>query len=329
MSSLIERYLAAATRGIPDKQKADIVAELRSSIADEVEDRVAAGEDRTAAERSVLEGLGEPTRLAAGIAGRPMYLIGPDLFLVYRHVLFMLLAIVPAIVGVVAAAVELSDGAANFGGAVVAGLGGAFNVAVHLGFWITLTFAFIERADAARETRDEIKATIGKWTVDMLPSLPSGRISAGETVGEVLGTVLGIGGILWLSTASWFTDSAGAVIPFFNPALPSLWVPALIAVLVIQAVVQVVVFLAGRWTIGLASVFAVVQLAFSVPVIALALTGSLINPAFAAALGWPPLAQGDGPVMPIGALLVALVTGWEIVDAFRRARRASMTAVPA
>ena len=117
--------------------------------------------------------------------------------------------------------------------------------------------------------------------------------------------------------------------PFFNPALPSLWLPALIAILVVQAGLQVVVFLAGRWTIGLASAFAVVQLAFSVPVIALAMTGSLINSAFAEALGWPPLAQANGPVMPILALLAALVTGWEIFDAFRRARRASLTAVPA
>jgi hypothetical protein len=328
MSTLIERYLAAAVRGLPEKQRADVEAELRSSIADEVEDRVAAGEGRTAAERSVLEGLGEPTRLAAGIAGRPLYLIGPDLFLIYRHVLLMLLAIVPAIVGIVSAVVEFTDGG-SYGGAVVAGLGGAFNVAVHLVFWITLTFAFLERADAARDARDEIRAATGKWTVDMLPKVPSGRISAGETVGEVLTSILGIGGILWLSSASWFTDSSGAVIPFFNPALPSLWLPALIASLVVQAAIQVVVFLAGRWTIGLASVFAVAQLAFSLPVIALALTGSLINPAFAQALGWPPLAEGNGPVMTIGACFVALVTGWEIFDAFRRARRASMTAVPA
>ena len=36
------------------------------------------------------------------------------------------------------------------------------------------------------------------------------------------------------------------------------------------------------------------ELAFAVPVVVLALSGSLINPAFADALGWPQLADGDG-----------------------------------
>ncbi|MBA3852357.1 MAG: hypothetical protein H0X59_08335 [Chloroflexi bacterium] len=42
MISLTERYLAAALRSIPDAQRADVDRELRSSIADAVEDRVAA-----------------------------------------------------------------------------------------------------------------------------------------------------------------------------------------------------------------------------------------------------------------------------------------------
>lgn len=48
----------------------------------------------------------------------------------------------------------------------------------------------------------------------------------------------------------------------------------------------------------------------------------LINPAFADALGWPPLADGNGPVMLSIAAGTVLVTAWEIFDGFRRARRA-------
>ena len=40
----------AALRGIPDKQRPDVEQELRSSIADAVEDRVGAGEERAAAD---------------------------------------------------------------------------------------------------------------------------------------------------------------------------------------------------------------------------------------------------------------------------------------
>ncbi|MEJ7803136.1 MAG: permease prefix domain 1-containing protein [Candidatus Limnocylindria bacterium] len=83
MTQLTERYLAASVRGLPEAQRTDVERELRSSIADALEDRVTAGEDRVAAEKAVLEGLGDPVRLAAGIAGRPLHLIGPDLFVEY------------------------------------------------------------------------------------------------------------------------------------------------------------------------------------------------------------------------------------------------------
>ncbi len=88
------------------EQRTDVERELRSSIADAVEDRIAAGEQRVAAERAVLEGLGEPTRLAAGYTGRPLYLIGPDVFPVYRHILRTLVSVVVPIVAAVLITVE-------------------------------------------------------------------------------------------------------------------------------------------------------------------------------------------------------------------------------
>ena len=104
MTQLTERYLAAALRGIPESQRTDVERKLRSSIADALEDRVSAGEDRAVSEKVVFEGLGDPVRLAANIAGKPLYLIGPDLFVEYRQLLFMLLSIIMPIVGVVLAA---------------------------------------------------------------------------------------------------------------------------------------------------------------------------------------------------------------------------------
>lgn len=324
MTQLTERYLAAALRGIPESQRSDVEREFRSSIADALEDRVSAGEDRAMAEKAVLEGLGDPVRLAAGIIGRPLHLIGPDLFVEYRQLLFMLLSIIVPIAGVVSAAIALVGGD-DYAGAVVAGIGGAWTVAVQIFFWVTVTFAFFERADAAREAREQITGATGRWTVDRLPALPAVRVSAGETVGEVLTNVLSIGGILLLSGAAWFTDASGDPIPLLNSAVWGYWSPVLIAVLVALAALQVVVFFAGRWTRPLAIGHAVLQLAFAVPFTALALTGSLINPAFADALGWPPLAHGNGPVMLAVAAGTVLVTAWEIFDRFRRARRAEAT----
>ena len=321
MTSLTERYLAATLRGIPEKQRPDVERELRSSIADAVEDRVAAGEDRIAAETAVLEELGNPTRLAAGMTGRPLYLIGPELFSAYRYILFLLLGIVVPIVGVVEALVEINGGA-GIGAALLVGIGGALTVGVHVAFWVTLSFAVVERVDRSAWKDSDLKQLYQPWTVEHLPELPSsGAVSVGETVGEIVTLGISIGGLLYLRGWSWVTDASGDPIPLFDPALWDFWFPALIAVLLLTAAFHIVKLVVGRWTIGLAIVHAVLLTAFALPFAALALNGALINPAFAEAVGWPPLAEGDGVVMLVVAAATLLVSGWEAVNGFRRARR--------
>ncbi len=146
-------------------------------------------------------------------------------------------------------------------------------------------------------------------------------MSVGETVGEIVTIGLSIGGLLYLRGWSWVTDASGEPIPLFDPALWDAWFPALIGVLALQAVFHIVKLMVGRWTIALAIVNAVLLVALAIPFAVLALTGSLINPAFAAEIGWPPLAEGDGVVMLVVAAATILTTGWEVVSGFRRARR--------
>ena len=323
MTSLTDRYVAATLRGIPEKQRPDVDRELRSSIADAVEDRVANGEDLAAAEVAVLEELGDPSRLAAGMTGRPLYLVGPELFPAYRYVLFLLLAIVVPIVGIVQAAVELGSGA-GIGPALLEAIGGALSVGVHLAFWVTLAFAIVERLDPEtwrREDMKDLKALTGPWTVEHLPELPSsGAVGVGETVGEIVTAGISIGGLLYLRGWSWVTDAAGEPIPIFDPALWDFWFPLLIALLGLQVAFHVVKLAVGRWTLGLAVIYTVLVFAFAIPFAVLALSGSLINPAFAAAT-WPALDDGDGIAMVAVAAVSILVSGWEAVDCFRRARR--------
>ena len=84
------------------------------------------------------------------------------MFLVYRHILAMLVGVIVPIVAVLLTAVELAGGAGYLDGRT-AGIGGAFSTGVHLAFWVTLTFVFLERAEVAREARTEIVAATGRW----------------------------------------------------------------------------------------------------------------------------------------------------------------------
>jgi hypothetical protein len=318
MTSLTDQYLAAALRHLPQKKRADVERELRSSIGDATDDRVAGGEAPELAERAVLEGLGDPARLAAGISGRPMYLIGPELFLNYRRLLTTLLAIVVPIVSAVVAAIEIARGG-GFDDGIAVAISTAINVAIQTAFWVTLTFVLIERAEVGKRAGEQSGTT--RWTVDDLPKLAVDRVSVSDTVGEIVTLLITIGGLLLLRGLTWTDASTGQQIPLLAPELANIWAPALIAVLVVLVVFRLALHVAGRWTMPLATIHAVLELAFALPVIYLALNGLLINPAFAASVGYPPLAENDGLVMIGIAIGTTLVTAWEIFDGFRLALR--------
>ncbi|WP_262425429.1 permease prefix domain 1-containing protein [Brachybacterium sp. Z12] len=96
-TELTERYLRAAIAGLPAATQDDVRTELTALIMDATEARIDQGEEPPAAERAVLTELGDPAILAAEYADRPLHLIGPRYFLVWRRLLKLLLWIVPAV----------------------------------------------------------------------------------------------------------------------------------------------------------------------------------------------------------------------------------------
>jgi hypothetical protein len=314
-----ERYLGAALRSIPEPKRADVERELRSSIEDGIEERVGAGEDRTAAERAVLEGLGDPSRLAAAYTGKPNYLIGPELFPIYRHVVPRILGGVVPVVGLILTAVTLADGG-TIADSIAAGISAAVMTAIQILFWSTVVFVFLERADAARQAREEVTAKIGTWSVERLPEAPKPGVSVSDTIGEIFAVGATAIGLLVAQTLQ--VAGATGSIQVVHPSLNAFWIPFLLAMLVALAVIHVFVYTVGRWTMGFVVMFAVVEVAWAAPIVWLALKGTLINPAFAAHIGYPALSDGNGTVMLAIAIISTVITAWEIFDAYRKSRRA-------
>lgn len=311
MTDLTDRYLGATLRSIPDNQRTDIEAELRTSIEDAVEARVAAGEPREAAEEAVLNSLGDPDRLAAGYTGRPGYLIGPELFFDYKRLLTVLLITVTPIVAVVVAAIRALSGEEL--GAVVGGTASLLiTLVVHIVFWTTLVFAVIQWSGE--------KSPSGEWTVSSLPPLipVRGGIKLSETIGAVVFLVIVMVGIV-LSRDLLGVMHDGAFVPIFDPAMWDFWIPFLIAVLAAELLLEVVKYRAGRWTWPLASLNLAVNAAFAIPVIYLLLSDRLFNPAFFEALNITVLLDVSVPVAV--AVIVALGL-WDVVDGFRKAWKA-------
>ncbi|MFI6780469.1 permease prefix domain 1-containing protein [Micromonospora sp. NPDC050276] len=312
MNTLTDRYLAATLRSVPTQRRDEIATELRASIEDMIDDRTGGGADPTVAEREVLTELGNPDELAARYADRRLQLIGPTYYLVWLRLLKLLLSFIPALVGTIVTVVEAAGGKGF--GAIGPGVVAALHVAVHIGFWLTLTFAIIERAQPTAE--------LPGWTVDQLPDAPVHRgIPLADTIASVVMLVVTIAYLPVQHFQSWVHGSDGDNIPILDAALWSFWLPALIVVLVASVIFEIVKYRIGRWTWTLFGIKALLNLAFSVPLVWLALSDRLLNPALAERLTWLADADNRDVLGAVIAVSAAVVVVWDLIDTAIKTRR--------
>jgi hypothetical protein len=309
-NTLTDRYIAATLRAVPEKQRPDIEKELRASIADAVDDLIEAGSKPTAAEREVLVELGDPIRLAASYADRPLYLIGPALFPDYLRLLRVLLWVVVPIVVVVLLAVGVLQGL-TFGGIVGSAIGTAITVGVHICFWTTLVFAIIERTPTMAKP-------LVAWSPDMLMDVPAKRRSFGELVASVVTVVLVVALLLLSPILTTVTDANGDPVGILQPELWQFWVPYLVVLAAIGIAFEFVKYYAGP-TLPVAFGNLVINAAFGIPVVWLAATGQLLNPAFFTGVGWPEEVMAIVTTVIVIGTLVALV--FDSIDGFVKAIR--------
>ena len=311
--TITDRYVAATLRRLPTRQRADIEIELRALIADAVESREEAGVAADAAEAQALTELGDPVRLAAEYADRPLHLIGPALFVDYSRLIVVALStVVPLVlVGVAFVAVQ---GGGDFLSAARDALVAALVAAFHVAFWSTALFAVIERLPALRSRQR------AAWNPLARAALPERGLDpltliAGSSVAAVIATVLVI-----LQTIGPVRDADGSPLGVIEPGL---WNSGALMLAGLFAIASIGAAFAAHyvgWGYPQAIANAVLGLLFAIPVIVLALTGALLEPAFFAAIGWP---GGDGVLAWIIAVFIGLLSFTDIVDGFGRARRAA------
>ncbi|MEU7823505.1 permease prefix domain 1-containing protein [Catellatospora sp. NPDC049133] len=314
MTTLTDRYVDAALRRLPGRQRADIEKELRTAIADAVDDRVEAGAEPATAEIEVLTGLGDPARLAAGYADRPLHLIGPALYHDYARLLTVLLAtVVPA----AAAGVGLVRALHGADPLALAGdvLSAAFTTAVHIVCWTTVAFAAIDRLPRLR------RGPARPWSVEALPVPPSRRARYAELATLTVITVLFSTFVLLTPVVSTQSDPSGKPIGLFAPRL---WDTGLVYAFLAVVLAGLGFAFArhyARWSVPLAVAGSLVDVAASLALIWLVTTDRLLNPAFVSAAGW-------GPEVPrwigIGLVAMSVVTLLHTVaEAVGQARRAT------
>ena len=307
--TLTDRYVDAVTRTLPERQRADVARELRASIDDQVAARAESGEPTAAAERAVLEELGDPDRLAAGYADRPAYLLGPRYYFAWKRLLVLLLWIVPACSAVGVALGQTIAGAPT-GTIIGAVASSTVTVIVHVCFWTTAVFVVLDRTGA----RDPL----APWTVDRLPEAREKGAGFGDLVGAVLCTLLFAGAIAWDLTLGFVP---GAQVSFLNGDLWPVRLTFLALIAAAAIVLQAAVWAQGRWRLWSAIANAVLSLAAGLVLVDAQAEVGLINPAFFEVVAPDSAAE----VLRVFDVLVwfGIVAGtlWSAVEGFLKLRR--------
>lgn len=280
--NLIDLYIQEVAKRLPEKNREDITLELRSTIDDMLP------EDYNEKDvKSVLEKLGSPVSLANGYLDRPMHLIGPRYFDVYTTLLKMIIPI----------AAVIAENFIGYSGdqavlnvilqLIGKGIGGIFEVGLHVFFWLTLVFVILERTDKDKGI-EPLTTSLKKWTPDDLKNISYIPKKKAISKFEVFG------GLMW--TAVWATlyfyanylvgvyngtaNGLKFVSPTFNQDVLLQYWPIVVIMIVFEICISLYKLVQGQWTQRLAIGNAILQIAGTIVFIVIVVNPHVFNAGF-------------------------------------------------
>jgi hypothetical protein len=259
MVDLVERYVHQVGRYLPAKERADIEAELRSQIQDQLEDRFA-GSPTEAEVASVLKEFGYPYVMATSYMGE-QYLVGPLLYPFMMMVLRYGWLIIPAIVvflNVFGALITPPQ--KPILNLLVETVIAAIQASLIFSAVVVLIFAIIQRASL------ELKDKESTFNPSELPQVndPSVVDRLESAFGLAIATIITLVMFYWLQvgglTLRFNLSDPGEVIPVSAP-----WLILLILLVFAQGILGLWVLRRNRWSAGLLLTEALLEVAGLIP----------------------------------------------------------------
>jgi len=251
--NLIDKYIAEVGKHLPRKNRADIEAEIRSTLEDMLEERKQGqAPENEALVVELLKEYGAPRKVAESYIG-PRYLIGPRMYpifeMVTRIVLVVLVAVALAGLGIGLARSSVS------GPEVLKTVGesalGLFSGLITAFGNIVLVFAILERVLPSKEFEKETE----DWDPAELANEPDpDRVKFGEQIFEIIFLVLflvilnlypGVIGFGFFDEGNWTFISPILTGVFFS------YLPWINILFLLQIVFSVYLLRQGWWNTGL------------------------------------------------------------------------------
>jgi hypothetical protein len=282
---IIDRYVFAVTRNLPQKQREDIEKELRTLIEDMMNEHDNLESDEKKAEKVLLE-LGNPNILAEKYSDHKRYLIGPQNFDNY-------ILVVKIVLGSILLAVSIgyvlqlifSAGEINIVKIITNYLGILMDGALQGLAWVTGIFAILEYR-GVKTDKENLEG--GTWRISDLPEIPENKavISKSESVVSIIFSTIFI--IIVYFAPQYFgiyiadKNSGYTVIPFFNIEVLSGYKILIFAVFLTILIKEVLKVIAGRWTLKLSLSIAALNIVGLLIMIIIFLSSGIFNNSFPA-----------------------------------------------
>lgn len=259
MKNIIERYIYAVTKRLPEKMREEVKEELTANINDMLPKNPT--EEQI---DKVLHQLGHPRVLAKNYRGEDRYLISPlyfDDYIQTLKIVAIILMGISLVFGTIEAVMNI-DAETIFGSVTevfAKVLSNAFDSAITAFTWVTLIFWGIDTA--ARNHK------LPEWKIKDLPDLPkpnTTKISRVEsTIGLVLGTFFNAVLIVllyrYIDVIGIYEDTV-MVQQLFNPLVTNPFIIYFIISAIIGIVVGTMKLQYGEWRISLAAFYTTYQL---------------------------------------------------------------------
>jgi len=286
---LIDRYLDAVKRYLPEEIAEDVGMELRANIEDMLPENYT--EDDV---YQVLMKLGSPRKLANEYNPQKKYLIGPGYYDKYVSVLKKVIGIcvfVSLVIAFLGWMIESSadwyeaNNLANLVGSIISS---SITGALQGAFWVTLVFVLLERSGVEA---GYIPAFHKEWTPNDLPELTTNhkkKISRGEILVSMFFTIL-FTAVIYLQPQLIALYSLGGkdnvkVTALFNIERLDLYMPFILMLVVIKLGIFVWKYITESWNKPLSIVNAVYNISICVLILVMLCDKLLINEAIISAL---------------------------------------------
>lgn len=280
---MMERYIYAVTKYLPETQRKDVAMELRANILDMLPDDPSEEEILQA-----LQSLGSPRKLSEEYATKKRYLIGPSYYNKYLEVLKLVVTIVMIVLlAVNLLSFVLGTSTESFGFGDIAELIGtmissSISGGLQAAFWVTLSFVILERTAADEGYHELFKKDWSPKDLDPVPSSTTHKVSKVEAVVGLVFTVIFV---VFLYTGSdkfgifWIRDGGTMEnIPIFNMERLQTYLPIFLVFAGAQVILFIWQMVKEYWDMPMALYNLFFEVAFMVLILVILVDGSLLNP---------------------------------------------------